>query len=61
MQRLKREKRRIGFISEPVLTSPRRWEKEGILFGTLRNWWLIGLYYLGVSPTRLARLYKPRN
>jgi len=58
MRRLKREKRRIGFISEPVLTSARRWEKEGIVFGTLRNWALISLYTLGVSPTRLACFYR---
>lgn len=40
-----------------VKTSARRWEKEGILCGTLRNWSLIGRYLLGTPPHRLRRHY----
>jgi rSAM/selenodomain-associated transferase 2 len=42
---------------ERVRTSPRRWEKEGFLHVTLRNWSLILGYFLGVSPRRLRRHY----
>lgn len=41
----------------PVLASSRRWEKHGILRTTLLMWALRLLYWLGVSPARLARWY----
>lgn len=47
------------FLNEKLLTSPRRWEKEGIIFSTLRNWLLLILYYLGVSTKQLEKLYPP--
>jgi hypothetical protein len=40
------------------MTSARRWEKDGIVFGTLRNWMLQTLYCCGVAPERLARFYR---
>lgn len=58
MRRLKREKSRIYFLDSKVLTSARRWEKEGVFFCTLRNWIILGLYYLGVHPDKLVRFYK---
>ncbi len=58
MRRIKKAGGRIGIIREKVKTSPRRWEKEGVLSCTLRNWTLISLYLLGVSPERLARFYR---
>lgn len=58
MQRVKRRKDRCRILSEKVFTSARRWEKEGILYCTLRNWMLITLYSLGVSPHRLAKFYR---
>lgn len=58
MRRIKKRGGRIILFSERVTTSPRRWEKEGILFCTLRNWTLQALYYAGVSPQRLMRFYK---
>ncbi len=48
---------RIVILKEKAFTSPRRWEKEGILFCTLRNWMLMGLFSIGVRPETLARLY----
>jgi rSAM/selenodomain-associated transferase 2 len=57
MQRIKKRGDRIRIIPEKVMTSPRRWEKEGILRCTLRNLMLQFLYHLGVSPERLSRLY----
>jgi rSAM/selenodomain-associated transferase 2 len=58
MRRIRRERRRIVIFREPVLTSARRWEKEGLVFGTLRNWFLMTFYLCGVAPERLARFYR---
>jgi rSAM/selenodomain-associated transferase 2 len=58
MHRLKRAGHRIVIISNKVRTSPRRWEKEGIIYCTLRNWTLVMLYMLGVNPEKLARFYR---
>lgn len=44
-------------LNEKVLTSARRWEKEGIFFVTLRNWLLLIMYYMGVPTKRLKKLY----
>jgi rSAM/selenodomain-associated transferase 2 len=57
MQRIRKRGNRICILKERVETSPRRWDKEGILFCTLRNWTLSTLYYLGVSPETLNRFY----
>jgi rSAM/selenodomain-associated transferase 2 len=59
MKRIRRRRDRISIIPEKVLTSARRWENEGILYCTLRNWALQTLYVLGVSPERLAKWYRP--
>jgi rSAM/selenodomain-associated transferase 2 len=58
MRRIRRERGRIVIFREPVMTSARRWEKEGPVFGTLRNWFLMTLYLCGVAPERLARFYR---
>jgi rSAM/selenodomain-associated transferase 2 len=58
MRRIKGAGGRIGFIPEPVITSARRWEQEGILYTTLRNWLLLSAYTLGVPPDKLAKYYK---
>lgn len=57
MQRVKNEGGKIIIIPMQVKTSARRWEKEGILYCTLRNWILVFLYYLGVSPNKLVKHY----
>ncbi len=61
MQRIKRSGGRICIIPVRVATSPRRWEEEGILYTTLRNWVLITGYCLGVSPDKLVRYYENRR
>lgn len=58
MKRIRRRGDLIVILKEKVLTSPRRWEKDGIVYGTLRNWILAFLYFLGVSPEKLARFYR---
>lgn len=57
MGRIKKRGERITIIKQAVTTSARRWEKEGILRCTLRNWLLICLYFSGVSPERLSIFY----
>jgi rSAM/selenodomain-associated transferase 2 len=37
--------------------SARRWEARGIVRTTLNNWVITLLYFFGVSPEKLARLY----
>lgn len=57
MRRIKKAGDKICILPLKVKTSPRRWEKEGIVRCTLRNWALITLYCLGFSPEKLAKLY----
>jgi rSAM/selenodomain-associated transferase 2 len=53
--------RRIGgnlqILDSAVRTSNRRLEAEGITRRVLKNWMMMILYNLGVSPRRLARFY----
>lgn len=58
MARIRKRGDAICIIPEKVMTSARRWEKEGVLRTTLRNWMLQLLYILGVPPARLARFYR---
>ena len=52
-----RRRGRIVTAPVPVLTSARRWENLGILRTTLINYAIPLAYYLGASPSRLARWY----
>jgi rSAM/selenodomain-associated transferase 2 len=57
-QRLKRMGR-IAFVSPPVRTLPRRWQKEGPLYTTLRDWAIAIAYTIfRVRPEKLARHYE---
>ena len=58
MKRIRKRGDKICIISEKVRTSPRRYEQEGIIYTTIRNWMLQLQYSLGVSPERLVRWYK---
>ena len=44
-------------LNEKILTSARRWEKEGILYATFRNWLLLIMYYMGIPAKQLKKLY----
>ena len=50
---------KVMILSDPVTVSSRRWDKEGIGCTTLRNQIFVVLYFMGVSPVRLARWYRP--
>ena len=58
MRRIKKSRKKIWIFYDRVMTSPRRWEKEGIIYCTLRNWAIQALYLLGVSPHKLTNFYK---
>lgn len=58
MRRIKQRGDAIHIIDKPVQTDPRRWERDGLVYSTLRNWVLMSLYLMGVSPNKLVRYYE---
>jgi len=58
IRRIKKDGKQIYILPDKVITSARRWESEGALYTTVRNQILVGLFYLGVSPHRLAKYYR---
>jgi rSAM/selenodomain-associated transferase 2 len=51
---------RAGEVAEiplPIATSARRWKRDGWFRRSARNLTLLGLYFCGVSPKRLAKWY----
>ena len=58
MKRIRKKGDRIRIIPVKVSTSPRRYEREGILSCTFRNWVLQALFAMGVPPERLAKRYR---
>ena len=61
MRRIKRIGDKICIFRDRVSTSPRRWEQEGVVYCSLRNVIILSLYYMGVSPDKLARYYRKRK
>jgi rSAM/selenodomain-associated transferase 2 len=59
MQIIKQRGEKICISRKKVMTSSRRWEKEGVWFGIFRNLRLITLYSLGVDPEKLVKSYRP--
>ena len=57
MRRIKKDRGKIFILPDKVITSPRRWERDGAFYTTLKNQVLVALFYLGVSPVRLAKYY----
>lgn len=48
----------LALLDEPIYVSDRRWRRGGLL-PTLWAWfWIQGLYLAGVSPRRLAAMYR---
>jgi rSAM/selenodomain-associated transferase 2 len=48
---------RLGALDAAVLTSAARWRREGYLARSARNLACLSLWFLGVPPARIARLY----
>jgi rSAM/selenodomain-associated transferase 2 len=57
VSRIKDQAAEMFLIPDKVSTSPRRWEEEGIVYCTLRNWLLVTCYFLGARPESLAKHY----
>lgn len=49
---------RIACLRQRVTTSSRRWQHDGIVRTIVLMWTLRALYFLGVSPQRLQRVYR---
>ncbi|MBF0378019.1 MAG: TIGR04283 family arsenosugar biosynthesis glycosyltransferase [Desulfamplus sp.] len=58
MLRIRRLKDRVFISDKWVQTSARRWEKEGVLYCSLRSFILALLFRIGISPYRLLKYYK---
>lgn len=51
-------RRRLTVLEEPVVTSARRFEKQGPARTVALNWAIWLLFALGASPHRLAKIYR---
>jgi rSAM/selenodomain-associated transferase 2 len=49
---------RVARLQSQVITSARRWERQGVFRTILRMWTLRALFYAGVSPRLLAPHYR---
>jgi rSAM/selenodomain-associated transferase 2 len=49
---------RTALIASPVTTAARRFVQQGVVRTVATNWLIWLLYFCGVSPHRLARLYR---
>jgi rSAM/selenodomain-associated transferase 2 len=58
MRRIKRSGKKILIFYDRAMTSPRRWEEEGVIYCIFRNWTLQVLYFLGLSPHKLVKFYR---
>jgi hypothetical protein len=47
----------VACLRSRVVTSARRWEREGIWGTIFKMWMLKSLYLVGISPVRLKRYY----
>ena len=57
MQKLKKQNHKIKILKSKVITSAIKYEKNGILFTSIKNIILSSLYYIGVDAKKLARFY----
>lgn len=57
---VRRIKRHGGFhkVNHPIITGARRFKKNGAVLQQARNILIVSLFYAGVSPKWLARLYR---
>ena len=60
MRRLKRHGR-VAVLRVPAVTAARRFVERGIARTIATNWSIWALYFVGVDPRRLAKLYPPRS
>lgn len=48
---------KVHKINGPIVTSSRRFQRNGVLYQLALNTWLIFLYHLGVHPEKLVKSY----
>jgi len=58
ISKLARKFSKPGIGANPLITSSRRWEQNGITKTILLMWGLRLAYWLGANPTRLHRMYQ---
>ena len=51
----------LVILRDAVCTSHRKWKIEGSFKNTIKNWSLIILYYIGISPQRLYSMYYAKD
>jgi rSAM/selenodomain-associated transferase 2 len=51
-------RRRLAALNVAAMTSAGRWERDGWLRRSVRNLCCLGLWFAGVAPHRIARLYR---
>ncbi|MEC9492883.1 TIGR04283 family arsenosugar biosynthesis glycosyltransferase [Flexistipes sp.] len=62
VRKLKKSGAKIHILKETVTTSSRRWESEGILKATMRNWYLQILYFVfNINPHYLKKFYRSQK
>jgi len=57
MQNIKKTQAGFKILPQKVLTSDRKWMKDGMIYTSLRNPLLAILYYMGVPPRVLVKFY----
>lgn len=57
-RRLRKADKCFTLLPQRVQTSPRRWQKDGIIRRTMKNWWLLLRYLSGTPSTRLETEYR---
>jgi hypothetical protein len=45
-------------LENRLITSSRRWERNGVLLTVLKMWYLRAAYYFGVSAEKLVKQYE---
>jgi rSAM/selenodomain-associated transferase 2 len=50
-------RRRLSLIPASVVTSAEKYRRDGYVLRSTRNLFCLGLYFLGVSPSRIVKLY----
>jgi rSAM/selenodomain-associated transferase 2 len=58
LSRAMRRHGRVVALRQRLRTSPRRWQRHGVVRTVALMWWIRTLYFLGHSPERLARMYR---
>ena len=57
-EKLRKGGYRFTLLTDRVRTSARRWQKDGIVRRTLKNWWIMLQYLAGVKPEKLSKGYQ---